>query len=105
MPPGFVHDRSCVQIGRGAPALAVAREAFLRWRQFDIEWVAVVDPAAAIADGQVVGVEAHTAGLWSLNVCRILETVDTANRFGFCMKPRPHMSRMAKSGSLSNSIQ
>ncbi|HEY1681383.1 MAG TPA: DUF1990 domain-containing protein [Candidatus Tumulicola sp.] len=83
LPAGFVHDRSCVEIGRGARVLAVAREAFLRWRQFDMGWVTVVDPTAAIADGQVIGVEAHTAGLWSLNVCRILETVDTANRSGF----------------------
>jgi uncharacterized protein (UPF0548 family) len=83
LPAGFVHDRSCVEIGRGAPALAVAREAFLRWRQFDMGWVTVVNPTAAITVGQVVGVEVRTAGLWSLNVCRILETVDSANQFGF----------------------
>jgi uncharacterized protein (UPF0548 family) len=83
LPAGFVHDRSCVEIGRGAPAFAAAREAFMEWRQFDLGWVAVVDPTSAIAEGQLVGIEAHTAGLWSLNVCRILETIDTANRFGF----------------------
>jgi uncharacterized protein (UPF0548 family) len=82
-PPGFVCDRSRTEIGQGPRAFAIAREAFLRWRQFDLVWVSVVDPSAAIAPGQIVGVEAHTAGLWSLNVCRVQETVDTPSRFGF----------------------
>jgi uncharacterized protein (UPF0548 family) len=83
LPAGFAHDRSCVELGRGTRVFSMAREAFLGWRELDLGWLAVVDPAAAIADGQIVGVEAYTAGLWSLNVCRILETIDTANRFGF----------------------
>jgi uncharacterized protein (UPF0548 family) len=83
LPVGFVHDRSRVELGRGTRVFAAAREAFMGWRQFDLGWVAVVDPAAAIADGQVVGIETRTAGVWSLNVCRILETIDAANRYGF----------------------
>jgi uncharacterized protein (UPF0548 family) len=83
LPACFVHDRSCGEIGRGPHAFVAARRAFVRWRQFDLGWVAVIDANAPIAPDQVVGVEAHTAGLWSLNVCRIQETVDTATQFGF----------------------
>lgn len=83
LPAGFVHDRTRSEIGRGANAFALARDAFVRWRQFDLGWVAVVDPAATIAPGQIVGVEAQTGGVWSLNVCRIQDTIDIATRFGF----------------------
>jgi uncharacterized protein (UPF0548 family) len=83
LPAGFVRDRLCSEIGRGIRAFTAAREAFLQWRQFDLRWVAVVDSAAAITAGQIVGVEAHTAGVWTLNVCCIQDTIDTATCFGF----------------------
>ncbi|HXM06504.1 MAG TPA: DUF1990 family protein [Candidatus Acidoferrum sp.] len=70
LPAGFVRDRLCSQIGRGVRAFAAAREAFLQWRQSDLRWVAVVDSA-------------HTAGVWTLNVCRIQDAIDTATRFEF----------------------
>ncbi|HEY1428201.1 MAG TPA: DUF1990 domain-containing protein [Candidatus Tumulicola sp.] len=82
-PAGFAHDRSTITIGSGVRAFAVAREAISHWSQFDLGWVRVVNPPAAIVIGQLVGVEAHTAFLWSLNFCRIVEVVDEPFRFGF----------------------
>jgi uncharacterized protein (UPF0548 family) len=61
----------------------VAREAFQRWEQFDLGWVLVANPTARIALGQMVAVEAHTACLWSINLSRIVEIVDSPTRFGF----------------------
>lgn len=50
---------------------------------FDLGWVRVANPTVRIESGEVVAVEAHTLGLWSLNLSRILEVVDTPVRFGF----------------------
>ncbi len=50
---------------------------------FDLGWVRVANLNALVAPGQIVAVEAHTLGLWSLNLSRITETISTANRFGF----------------------
>lgn len=82
-PKGFVHDLSRSEIGKGRPIFAAAREAFQRWKQFDLGWVQVVNPTATITPGQLVAVEAHTACLWSVNFNRIVEIVDSATRFGF----------------------
>lgn len=82
-PTGFAHDLSRSQIGRGWRAFEAARDAFLRWQQFDLGWVNVVNPSADIAPGQLVGVEAHTACLWSVSLNRIAEVVDSPTRFGF----------------------
>jgi uncharacterized protein (UPF0548 family) len=66
LPKGFAHDRSRTEIGRGSQAFETARDAFLRWRQFDLGWVQVLNPSAEIAPGQLIAVEAHTACLWSM---------------------------------------
>jgi uncharacterized protein (UPF0548 family) len=81
---GFAHDVSLSEIGRGEGAFARARRALEQWAEFDLPgWVRVANPKASVREGELVAVEAHTAGLWSLNLSRIIETVDTPERFGF----------------------
>ncbi len=53
---------------------------------FDLGWVRVANPDAKIETGAAVAVEAHTLGLWTLNVSRITEIVDRADAFGFIYK-------------------
>jgi uncharacterized protein (UPF0548 family) len=43
----------------------------------------MLNTSALIACGQVVAVEVHSLGLWSVNLSLILETVDSGTRFGF----------------------
>jgi uncharacterized protein (UPF0548 family) len=43
----------------------------------------VANPEVPISLGEVVAVEAHTAGLWSVNFSRITKAIDTPERFGF----------------------
>jgi len=50
---------------------------------FDLGWVRVANPETRIAPGQVVAVEAHTLGLWTLNLSRITQAIDTPAAFGF----------------------
>lgn len=82
-PRGFVHDVSRSEVGRGRRAFAAAREAFQRWEEFDLGWVQVVNRSAKIVAGELVGVEVHTACLWSINFSRVVEVVDSPTRFGF----------------------
>ena len=50
---------------------------------FELGWVRVVNAAAPIECGQIIAVEVHALGLWSVNLSRILETVDSETQFGF----------------------
>lgn len=54
---------------------------------FDLGWVLVANSEARIAVGQLVAVEAKTLGLWTLNVSRILEVIETQHSFGFLYAP------------------
>lgn len=53
------------------------------WRHFGLGWVTVANPEVAIRIGEIVAVIAHTAGLWSLNLSRIIEVRDDEANFGF----------------------
>lgn len=89
LPLGFTHDFSYSELGYGAEVFARARDAMASWIEFDLGWVTVADPLAPIARGQVVAVLAHTAGLWSVNLSRITETIDMPARFGFLYTTTP----------------
>jgi uncharacterized protein (UPF0548 family) len=89
LPLGFVHDRSHSRVGHGEAAFAAARQGFRRWAMFDLGWARVANPGAPIEPGQIIAMEAHTLGLWTLNLSRIMETVDTASRFGLLYATTP----------------
>jgi len=83
LPVGYAHDRSRSCLGRGAAPFEAARRGFKRWAMFDLGWVRVANPRAGILPGEIVAVEAHTLGLWTVNYSRIVETIDAATCFGF----------------------
>jgi uncharacterized protein (UPF0548 family) len=83
LPFAFSRDYSESLLGRGDAVLARARHGFERWEMFDLGWVSVANLSAAIAPGQTVCVKVFSLGLWSLNLSRIVDIVDTPNRFGF----------------------
>ena len=56
---------------------------------FNHGWTRVANPAAKIEIGQIIAMQAHTLGLWTLNMSRIVETVDTPTRFGFLYATTP----------------
>ena len=49
----------------------------------------VANPETTLALDQVVAVEVHTLGLWSLNLSRIVQIIDTPTQFGFAYATTP----------------
>lgn len=79
----FAHDRSWSCLGVGQTAFNAAKRAFANWQMFDLGWVRVVNTAALIECRQMIAVEVHALGLWTVNLNQILETVDSDTQFGF----------------------
>jgi len=89
LPYGFVHDHSRSHIGNGKTAFAAAKQAFRQWAMFNHGWTRVANPTAKIEPGQIIAMEAHTLVLWTLNMSRIVEIIDTATSFGFLYATTP----------------
>ncbi len=86
-PPAGQHlDELAVTVGHGQGEFERARAALLAWKQFDIGWVETFPRQAPIAAGTVVAVLIRHFGFWSLNGCRVLDSVGSPGdvvRFGF----------------------
>jgi uncharacterized protein (UPF0548 family) len=86
LPSGFVVDHNRIELGRGKEAFDAARRALAEWRMFDLGWVEVFPSDAPLVTGSNVAVLARVFGVWFLNGCRIVYTVDDdgpVRRFGF----------------------
>src|SRR5436305_11951031 len=91
-PAGYVVDRTRIKLGKGARIFAVAKAALRRWEQFRLGWVEAWPPETPIQAGQVVAVVARIGGLWWLNACRIVYTVEEkgpAHRYGLAYGTLP----------------
>ena len=86
-PIGYNVDHNRVRLGEGEGAFKRAVAAVRRWEMFNIGWVTLCWPQAPIEIGQCVGILIPLYGLWSLNACRVIYTIDAAadevRRFGF----------------------
>lgn len=92
IPHGYVVDHHRVVLGEGQQAFNAAVDALKRWRQFQLGWVEAWPSDTAIREGEVVAVVAHVFGVWCVNACRIVRTIDEAQlvrRFGFAYGTLP----------------
>ena len=96
-PAGYTVDRSRVRLGAGAATWARAVDALQRWRMTTLGWAAIHPPRAPLEAGTVVAMVVRHYGFCSVNVCRIVYTVDeiapeegdVVHRFGFAYGTLP----------------
>ena len=91
-PAGYAVDRTRVKLGEGEGAYRSAKAALERWEEFRLGWVDPWPGDTALRKGEVVAVMGHAMGLWWLNACRIVYTIDDTGpirRFGFAYGTLP----------------
>jgi uncharacterized protein (UPF0548 family) len=91
-PPGYVVDRTRVDLGQGEAVFRAAKAALERWDHFRLGWVETWPPDIPIVSGQVLAVLGRVVGLWWLNCCRIVYVIDetgTNSAFGFAYGTLP----------------
>ncbi len=76
LPAGYVVDRTRIELGAGEVVFEAAKAALLSWQQFRLGWVDVWSTETPLEVGQVVAIMGRAVGLWWLNSCRIVYTVD-----------------------------
>ncbi|MDZ4817348.1 MAG: DUF1990 domain-containing protein [Planctomycetota bacterium] len=92
-PPGY-HSASCrVLLGHGESTYLAARQALAEWRHYPTSMLELHCRNSRIEEGNVVGILVREFGVWSLNTCRIVYTVDQQNAdrhaFGFAYGTLP----------------
>lgn len=96
LPGGYVLDSNMTVLSSGAQGFERAKNALASWAMFDIPWIALHSKTTPIEEGRTVAVTAKLFGIYSMNACRIVYTIDerdkTGARFGFAYGTLPdHM--------------
>jgi uncharacterized protein (UPF0548 family) len=89
---GYALDHNRVLLGHGASVFRLAKAALERWEMFNLGWVQLCWPSTQVTVGAIVGVLAQALGIWSLNACRVVYTLDETGwpkRFGFAYGTLP----------------
>jgi uncharacterized protein (UPF0548 family) len=85
-PSGFVVDTTRIKLGTGEAVFMAGRAALERWAQCRLKWVEATPENTPIRTGETVALVVRVAGLWCLEACRIVYTIDEdgpIRRFGF----------------------
>lgn len=91
-PPGFTVDRTRIELGKGEAVFDAARTSLKSWQQFRLGWVDAWSPETPLEVGRVVAIMGRAVGLWWLNSCRIVYTVNEigpTSKFGFAYGTLP----------------
>jgi|694.fasta_scaffold00499_5 uncharacterized protein (UPF0548 family) len=91
-PAGYKVDRTRIELGAGQGVYDAAKAALRRWQQFRLGWVDVWSTETPLETGQIVAILGWAAGVWWLNSCRIIYTVNETGpiaRFGFAYGTLP----------------
>jgi uncharacterized protein (UPF0548 family) len=90
MPPAVAArynvDVNRVCLGHGERTFVAACEALRNWTMFPAPWTKILPERAPLETGTTVAMLAQVYGLWWLNACRIVYTIDETapvRRFGF----------------------
>lgn len=86
LPTGYAINHTRKPLGKGRPVFDAACDALRSWQQLQLGWVDCWPHDAPIASGEPVAVLGRAFGLWWMNACRIVYTIDECEhggRFGY----------------------
>ena len=86
---GYDNDLNFIELGSGDAVWEAAKAAIRQWRMFPAPWTFITPSDAPIEAGTVVAMSARVWGIWWLNACRIVYTMDETDRFGFAYGTLP----------------
>ena len=103
-PPNYVVDRYQGRLGEGQETFEAACQALRRWEHFNLGWIQATPTTTPIEPGQVICIVARIMGLWWLNPCRIVYTIDATTpqegaevkKFGFAYGTLPDHAETGK---------
>lgn len=83
----YTIDRNRIVLGAGKKVFEQAKIALCQWKMFDFDWVELFSPETSIKPGLTVGIVVHQFGIWSINLCRVVDFIEEEDqaikKFGF----------------------
>ena len=90
-PKGYNLDNNKTDLGKGEAVFAQTKQSIKGWKMFDLNWVMLYPDTAPLEPGTIVAVCFRLFGIWWINSCEIVYTIDDENRFGFAYGTKDHV--------------
>jgi uncharacterized protein (UPF0548 family) len=93
-PIGYNHDHNRIYLGEGEEIFERGKAFIRQWEMFPPPWTQIYPSLAPIEAGSTVAVLFRLFGVWWLQSCRIVYTIDRPDCFGFAYGTLPgHVER------------
>ena len=83
----YTIDHNRIVLGSGIKVFEQAKIALCQWKMFNLGWVEIFSPETSIKLGLTVGIIVHQFGIWSINLCRVVDFIEEEDKgikkFGF----------------------
>ena len=83
----YTIDRNRIVLGAGLKVFEQSKIALCQWKMFNLGWVEIFSPETSIKPGLTVGIVVHQFGIWSINLCRVVDFIEEEDqaikKFGF----------------------
>lgn len=86
---GYDNDHNRVLLGHGTEVWQAARRAIQSWKMFPGGWAFIQPENVPVRQGETLAMVIHLFGLYWLNPCRIVYTIEEEKRFGFAYGTLP----------------
>lgn len=81
-PAGFLRLEHQVLLGQGERCFAAACAALARWEMYPASWFRITADGEGLEAGRIFVNRIHHLGVWSLNGCRIIDTLEGEGETG-----------------------
>ena len=83
----YTIDHNRITLGSGLKVFEQSKIALCHWKMFNLDWVEIFSPEAIIRVGLTVGIIFHKFGIWSINLCKVIDFIQEeekgVKKFGF----------------------
>lgn len=86
---GYDNDHNRVLLGHGPEVWRMACQAIRSWKMFPGGWAYIRPERAPLRQGEILAMIIHLFGVYWLNPCRIVYTIEEERRFGFAYGTLP----------------
>lgn len=90
LPAGYLVNYARIQLGRSEEVFTAGKAALRSWAMYDLDWIKLWPAQPAVEEEFTYAAVVRAYGVWSVNLARVVYTVEEPWQTGFAIGTLPH---------------